>query len=137
MRARTKRIMKAAKTSSSHACPFEATAASTRYPEGRYTSWMGDVGASLPIAVGEKLAGKYLIEKLVGRGAMGVVVAARHLDLDEQVAIKFLAGNIDATKMERFLREARAAAKMKNEHVCRVFDVGRLESGEPYIVMEY
>ncbi len=68
---------------------------------------------------------------------MGVVVAARHLDLEETVAIKFLLGEPSDRAVARFLREARAAAKVKGEHVCRVFDFGRLESGEPYIVMEY
>jgi serine/threonine-protein kinase len=70
---------------------------------------------------------------------MGVVVAARHLHLDERVALKFLRpealGNEEA--VARFVREARAAVRIKNEHVARVTDVGTLESGAPYIVMEY
>jgi serine/threonine-protein kinase len=70
---------------------------------------------------------------------MGVVVAAHHIDLDEKVAIKFLLPetltNDDA--VERFTREARAAVKIKSEHVARVSDVGRLENGAPYMVMEY
>jgi eukaryotic-like serine/threonine-protein kinase len=68
---------------------------------------------------------------------MGIVVAARHLELEERVAIKFLLRKDEPSAVERFMREARAAAKVKNEHVCRVYDVGRLESGEPYLVMEY
>ena len=67
----------------------------------------------------------------------GIVVAARHLDLEERVAIKFLLGEPSEDAVERFTREARAAVKVKGEHVCRVFDFGRLETGEPYIVMEY
>jgi serine/threonine protein kinase len=93
-----------------------------------------------PVLPGETLAGKYKIERILGRGGMGIVVAARHLELEERVAIKFLlrgGTGGDPAVLERFLREARAAAKVKNEHVCRVFDVGRLESGEPYLVMEY
>src|SRR3954454_3620224 len=86
---------------------------------------------------GEILAGKYRVERVLGRGGMGIVVAARHLELDERVAIKFLLGDHTEGGVERFLREARAAAKVKGEHVCRVFDFGRLETGEPYIVMEY
>jgi serine/threonine-protein kinase len=70
---------------------------------------------------------------------MGVVVAAHHIDLDERVAIKFLLpealGHQDS--VVRFMREARAAVKIKSEHVARVFDVGRLENGAPYIVMEH
>jgi serine/threonine-protein kinase len=70
---------------------------------------------------------------------MGVVVAAEHLELREKVAIKFLLdeATADAELSERFLREARAAVKIKSEHVVRVIDVGRLPSGAPYMVMEY
>src|SRR5204862_7630816 len=84
----------------------------------------------------ETLAGKYRVERILGKGGMGIVVAARHLELEERVAIKFLIGERAPAAIERFLREARAAAKVKSEHVCRVYDVGRLESGEPSIVLE-
>jgi serine/threonine-protein kinase len=91
------------------------------------------------VKAGDLLAGKYLIDKVLGAGGMGVVVAAHHVHLDEKVAIKFLlpeaVGNPEA--MARFSREARAAAKIKSEHVARVIDVGTLETGAPYIVMEY
>ncbi len=88
---------------------------------------------------GEILAGKYRIERVLGAGGMGVVVAARHIHLDEHVAIKFLlpeaAKNQEA--VARFTREARAAIKIKSHHVARITDVGTLESGAPYMVMEY
>lgn len=90
-----------------------------------------------PVLPGEILAGKYRIERLLGKGGMGIVVAARHIELEERVAIKFLIKQNDPVAVERFMREARAAAKVKSEHVCRVFDVGRLDTGEPYLVMEY
>lgn len=90
-----------------------------------------------PVLPGETLGGKYRIERVLGRGGMGIVVAARHLELDERVAIKFLLGERSEGSAERFLREGRAAAKVKGEHVCRVFDFGRLDTGEPYLVMEY
>lgn len=90
-----------------------------------------------PVLPGETLGGKYRIERILGQGGMGVVVAARHLDLDERVAIKFLVGKPSDAAADRFIREARAAAKVKSEHVCRVFDFGRLDTGEPYIVMEH
>ena len=93
--------------------------------------------AVAPILPGETLAGKYRVERVLGRGGMGIVVAARHLELDERVAIKFLLGEHSDGSAERFLREGRAAAKVKGEHVCRVFDFGRLETGEPYIVMDH
>jgi len=93
--------------------------------------------AVAPVLPGETLGGKYRVERVLGQGGMGVVVAARHLDLDERVAIKFLVGKPSDSAADRFIREARAAAKVKGEHVCRVFDFGRLETGEPYIVMEH
>jgi len=90
-------------------------------------------------AVGEIFAGKYAILAVVGRGGMGVVLAARHIELDERVAIKLILSD-DGPKVAdfvaRFVREAKLASKIKNEHVVRVLDVARLETGEPYIVME-
>jgi serine/threonine-protein kinase len=92
----------------------------------------------LPVQPGEVLAGKYRVERVLGRGGMGVVVAAHHLVLEEKVAIKLLLpeamGNAEA--VGRFVREAKAAVRIRNEHVARVSDVGYLESGAPYIVME-
>jgi eukaryotic-like serine/threonine-protein kinase len=92
----------------------------------------------LPV-VGEVFAGKYAIEAVVGRGGMGVVLAARHLELDERVAIKLILGEGELTTPEvltRFVREAKLASKIKSEHVVRIIDVARRETGEPYIVME-
>jgi serine/threonine-protein kinase len=88
---------------------------------------------------GEVIATKYRVERVLGAGGMGVVVAAHHLQLETRVAIKFLLpGTLkDADAVARFAREARAAAKITNEHVARVFDVGALETGAPYIVMEF
>ncbi|WP_437684750.1 serine/threonine-protein kinase [Sorangium sp. So ce176] len=88
---------------------------------------------------GQVIAGKYRVERVIGAGGMGVVVAATHLQLEERVAIKMLlpAAARSRTLAERFVREARAAVKVKSEHVARVTDVGTLESGTPYMVMEY
>jgi eukaryotic-like serine/threonine-protein kinase len=88
---------------------------------------------------GEVIAGKYSVEEVLGEGGMGVVLAARHTSLGQRVAIKFLIGQAaaDPTAVARFLREARAAAVLSNEHIARVHDVGTLETGEPYLVMEY
>jgi serine/threonine-protein kinase len=85
------------------------------------------------------LLGKYQVERVLGQGGMGVVVAARHLGLGELFALKFLlpeAMSSDSA-VERFLREARSAARLKGEHVAKVHDVGRLETGAPYMVMEH
>jgi serine/threonine-protein kinase len=89
------------------------------------------------VAEGEVLAGKYRIERVLGQGGMGVVVAAMHLQLNQRVAIKLLLAGATADTVERFLREARAAVRLKSEHVARVIDVGALPDGAPYMVMEY
>jgi tRNA A-37 threonylcarbamoyl transferase component Bud32 len=97
---------------------------------------MADRGA--PVRPGDLILGKYRVEEVLGSGGMGVVVAARHEQLEQRVAIKFVRdealGNDEA--VQRFLREARAAVKLRSEHVARVIDVGTLESGSPYMVME-
>ncbi|MEO6574699.1 MAG: protein kinase [Polyangiaceae bacterium] len=99
---------------------------------------MGDRG-ELPVREGDLLAGKYRVERVLGAGGMGIVVAATHVHLGQKVALKFLlpAACGTAGTVVRFLREARAAVQIKGEHVARVIDVGTLERGEPYIVMEF
>jgi eukaryotic-like serine/threonine-protein kinase len=88
---------------------------------------------------GQILLGKYRIERVLGMGGMGVVVAATHVTLEERVAIKFLLPHAlsNGEAVARFLREARAAVRIKSEHVARVTDVGQLENGAPYMIMEY
>jgi len=88
---------------------------------------------------GEILAGKYRVDKVLGVGGMGVVVAAYHIELDQRVAIKFLLPEVldHGEAVARFAREARAAVKIKSEHVAKVTDVGKLENGAPYMVMEF
>jgi len=91
------------------------------------------------IREGSVLAGKYRVDRVLGAGGMGQVVAAHHLGLDSKVAIKLLLPEMLAHKdvVARFAQEARAAARITNEHVARVFDVGTLDDGVPYMVMEY
>jgi hypothetical protein len=100
-----------------------------------------DLQSMSSVKAGDVLAGKYRVERVLGSGGMGYVVAARHLQLDQLVAMKFLRGgatlNDDTEATGRFLREAKAVVRLRDEHVAKVFDVGTLESGEPYIVMEY
>jgi serine/threonine-protein kinase len=88
---------------------------------------------------GEVIAGKYRVERVLGRGGMGVVVAAHHIQLDERVAIKFLLPDAleSPEAVARFVREARVAVKIKSEHAARVSDVGQLDDGAPYMVLEY
>ncbi|WP_437636934.1 protein kinase domain-containing protein [Sorangium sp. So ce854] len=90
-----------------------------------------------PVVEGDVIAGKYRVDHVLGRGGMGMVVAASHLVLPHRVAIKLLVSDGNPALVQRFLREARAAARLDGEHVVRVLDVGELESGVPYIVMEY
>ncbi|AUX19899.1 protein kinase [Sorangium cellulosum] len=92
-----------------------------------------------PVEPGTVLAGKYRVERIIGQGGMGVVVEARHVVLDERVALKFLLPEFTRHPegSARFLREAKAAVKIKSEHVARVSDVGTLENGAPYMVMEF
>jgi serine/threonine-protein kinase len=88
---------------------------------------------------GDLIDGKFAVQYVLGKGGMGVVVAATHLDLQETVALKFLLPEALMQKdaVERFLREARAVRKLKSEHVVKVIDVGRLsDSGLPYMAME-
>ena len=91
------------------------------------------------VGPGDVLAGKYRMERILGVGGMGVVVAAHHIQLDEPVALKFLLPHArrNPEAVARFIREARAAAKIKSEHVARVSDVGQFENGAPYMVMEF
>lgn len=89
-------------------------------------------------APGEIVADKYQVEEIVGVGGMGVVVAARHVQLGQRVAIKILrAGATNrAEATARFLREGRAAAGLVSDHVVRVHDVGTLPDGTAFMVME-
>jgi eukaryotic-like serine/threonine-protein kinase len=93
----------------------------------------------LPFSLGDVIAGKYEIVGLIGAGGVGYVVSAMHLELGEMVALKFLREEslVHEEVVARFAREARAAAKIKSEYVARVFDVGSLPNGVPFIVMEY
>ncbi|WP_437567232.1 protein kinase domain-containing protein [Sorangium sp. So ce542] len=94
---------------------------------------------------GEVIADRYRVERLLGIGGMGAVVAARHLSLGELVAIKFMraehCGN--AALLRRFQREARGMFRLKTEHVPRVYDLGAIAPRAgvalpvPYIVMEH
>src|ERR1700722_19640308 len=89
----------------------------------------------VPLRAGEVLVGKYRIERVLGEGGMGVVYAAHHVLLDRPVALKLLARDaaMNPEALARFLNEARNAARVDNEYVCRVMDLGVLTEGQPYI----
>ncbi|WP_437586302.1 serine/threonine-protein kinase [Sorangium sp. So ce1000] len=106
---------------------------------------MSDEEGVVPVHCGEVIADRYRVERLLGIGGMGAVVAARHLSLGELVAVKFMrpehCGN--AALLRRFQREARGMFRLKTEHVPRIYDLGALAPRPgialpvPYIVMEH
>ncbi|MDB4933902.1 MAG: serine/threonine protein kinase, partial [Labilithrix sp.] len=99
-------------------------------PHNDEDAWVPQAGAII--------AGRYRVERGIGSGGMGAVVSAVHLALGERVALKLL-NPVHATTtgaIERFVREARAATRIKSEHVVRVTDVGATDSGVPFIAME-
>ena len=87
---------------------------------------------------GDVVADKYRILRVLGQGGMGMVYEANHLGLDRRVALKVMVRNADTNDdaVVRFQREARATARLNSPHVAKVLDVGCLEQGSPYLVME-
>ncbi len=91
------------------------------------------------MAPGTIVADKYVVEDVLGTGAMGFVVSATHKLIGQKVAIKFIkSGYLEsADALARFKREARALVAVQSENVVRVFDYGTLPDESPYLVMEY
>ncbi|NUP13560.1 MAG: serine/threonine protein kinase [Polyangiaceae bacterium] len=86
---------------------------------------------------GDVVAEKYRLEELMGQGAMGAVWRARNLALDVDVALKLIHGElVSPESVERLEREAHAAARLEHPSAVRVFDLGKSELGDPFIVME-
>jgi serine/threonine-protein kinase len=90
------------------------------------------------LPVGAVLVGKYKVTREIGRGGMAAVYEALHISLNKRIAIKVLAAELAASTVviERFFREARAAASVKSPHIVDIYDSGRLEDGRPFIAME-
>ncbi|MCL2447790.1 MAG: serine/threonine protein kinase [Polyangiaceae bacterium] len=90
------------------------------------------------IDVGTLLAGKYRVTRELGRGGMAAVYEAEHVDIGKRIAIKVLAAELSSSAIviERFVREARAAASVKSPYIVEVYDSGRLEDSRPFIAME-
>ena len=99
---------------------------------------MSDAKPELKIAIGAVLIGKYRVTREIGRGGMAAVYEAIHLTLSKKVALKVLSADLSASKtvIERFFREARAAASVKSPYIIDIYDSGRLEDGRPFIAME-
>jgi serine/threonine-protein kinase len=87
---------------------------------------------------GDVLDGKYRVEHLLGEGGMGAVARATHLLRRAPVALKFMSPAVLSLQgaVERFVNEGVAASQIDSDHVVKIFDVGRLPSGAPYLVME-
>jgi serine/threonine-protein kinase len=89
--------------------------------------------------IGQTLAGKYKIEKLIKQGGMGAVYRGKHVLMDKTVAIKVLKPSLagDDAVVARFSREAKAASKISHPHAVSVTDFGEAENGVVFLVMEY
>jgi serine/threonine-protein kinase len=88
---------------------------------------------------GDVLVDKYVVERVLGEGGMALVVAARHLQLHQTVAIKLMRSRALAfpDAIDRFIREAQTVVRLRSENVARVMDVGMLADGSPFMVMEH
>jgi serine/threonine protein kinase len=122
----------AARAEPSRAVGFEPAAPTLNEPRAH-------LDLPRPTQPGDVIGEKYRIERVLGSGGMGSVFAATHLDLGHTIAIKLLNDGIAQMPdmVKRFMREGRAAAQLKSDHALRIFDVGRLPSGVPFLVMEY
>jgi eukaryotic-like serine/threonine-protein kinase len=89
------------------------------------------------VAIGTILDGKFRVTKEIGRGGMAAVYEAENVDIGKRVAVKVLSAELANSKVvtERFMREARAAAKIRSPYICDVYDVGTY-GGRPFLVME-
>ena len=87
---------------------------------------------------GQRLVDKYRIDALIGQGGMGAVYRATHLELDRVVALKVVLPDYVSSSetLERFRREARAAARLNHPSVITIYDFGVLENGRAYLAME-
>ncbi len=104
-------------------------------------------GILTPFQARQLLAGRYkgfrlnqyVVQDIIGRGGMGAVYLAEHVELHRKVAIKVLVpaqGEDQRLALERFIREARAAAALDHPNIVRIFDVAR-HNNVPYLIMEY
>jgi eukaryotic-like serine/threonine-protein kinase len=85
---------------------------------------------------GRVVDGRYKIGRLIGKGAMGIVYEAEHVLVGRKIAVKFGYAGPSSSAFERFRREAKAAAAVGNAHIVDVLDMGRLDAGTSYMVLE-
>lgn len=93
----------------------------------------------MSLSAGDIIDGKYRIVRLLGEGGMGAVFEGENVRIHRKVAIKVLHGGVaeNADAVQRFEREAQAAGRIGSEHIVEVLDLGNLESGDRYMVMEF
>lgn len=89
--------------------------------------------------IGHVVAGRYVIKGVIGVGGMGTVYDARHIILDNRVALKVLRQELveEESIMKRFEQEARACAALIHPSLVTVYDCGISEHGEPFLVMQF
>jgi eukaryotic-like serine/threonine-protein kinase len=114
-------------------------AANTNANTDASTSGSSEVVRDSGLTAGSTVGDRFTLVRQLGRGAMGTVWLARHLALDIDVALKFIDSSLSAhpNYVERFRREARAAAQIHSPHVVNVLDYGTDERGFPFMAMEY
>jgi serine/threonine-protein kinase len=111
-----------------------------RYPEDAVYCFLdgAELTSTRDPLIGATIAGRYLIEDIIGEGGMAIVYRARHKLVDRPCAVKVMNPALvtDSTVRERFRREAKSAQVIAHPNVIEIFDQGETEDGTPYIVME-
>ena len=89
--------------------------------------------------IGRVIAGRFVLERRLGKGGMGVVYLANHNVLKRPFAVKLLRREFVSNEraLARFFREARVASSVDHPNIVSIYDYGQTDKGEPYLVMEY
>jgi tetratricopeptide (TPR) repeat protein len=116
------------------ACGLAPVPASATGPASEATASGGDKAAANAQPIG-KTFGKYRLEKKLGQGGMGAVYLAYDASLNRRIALKVLL-SADKESVERFLREARATAKLRHHNIIQVYEVGTIDKRN-YLTMDY
>jgi len=94
--------------------------------------------SGLSISEGDLIASRYMLGGVIGEGGTGIIVSATDTKDNKPVAIKFIRRALETNELRtRFEREARAIAKIASEHVVGLLDVGTLDDGAAFMVMEH
>lgn len=109
-------------------CPKDGTRLVVQAPRTSEDPWIGRV-----------IAGRFVLERRLGKGGMGVVYLANHNVLKRPFAVKLLRREFVSNEraLARFFREARVASSVDHPNIVSIYDYGQTDKGEPYLVMEY